>query len=354
MEKKPNKSDLLNKLTINRDEVKNDPKMPLFKYIILALVFTVLGAVLSHYFFDGMVVEKVNQITPDVIKQSTTDYVQQAESSEKLQTLDTQKNVAQNNQETILNASGYITARRMATVSSQIMGLLIRVNVEEGMDVAQGQILAQLDNTTAMIGLEQAQSQLFSTQTQLYRAQALLNEARRQYQRTLSNAYSSEADKSMSLTNQETALADVKVIKANIAVAKIEVKRRQELLDQHTIRAPFAGVVTMKNAQPGEIVAPSSAGGGFTRTGICTLVDMQSLEIEVDVNESFIGRVKSGQKVVAQLDAYPDWQIPASVIAIIPTADRGKATVTVRIKIEIQSPKILPDMGVKVAFYKSE
>ena len=112
--------------------------------------------------------------------------------------------------------------------------------------------------------------------------------------------------------------------------------------------------MTKKNAQPGEIVSPSSAGGGFTRTGICTIVDMDSLEIEVDVNESFIGRVYPGQKVAAQLDAYSDWTIPASVIAIIPTADRAKATVRVRIKIEIKDDKILPEMGIKVAFLQAD
>jgi multidrug resistance efflux pump len=135
-------------------------------------------------------------------------------------------------------------------------------------------------------------------------------------------------------------------------VAKVETRRQQERLDNHTIRAPFSGVVTQKNAQPGEIVSPSSAGGGFTRTGICTIVDMSSLEIEVDVNESFIGRVYPGQKVRASLDAYPDWDIPASVIATIPTADRAKATVQVRIEIELQDARILPDMGVKVGFLK--
>ena len=147
--------------------------------------------------------------------------------------------------------------------------------------------------------------------------------------------------------------ADLKRAQADIAVLEVEIERQRERLEDHTITAPFAGVVTVKNAQTGEIVSPGSAGGGFTRTGICTIVDMASLEIEVDVNEAFIGRVFAGQRVVANLDAYPDWDIPAAVIAIIPTADRAKATVRVRIGIEARDARILPDMGVKVAFLKA-
>ena len=120
------------------------------------------------------------------------------------------------------------------------------------------------------------------------------------------------------------------------------------------LRAPFAGVVVTKNAQPGEMISPISAGGGFTRTGICTIVDMTSLEIEVDVNEAYIQRVKAGQDVNAVLDAYPDWQIPAEVIAIVPTADRQKATVRVRIGFRERDSRVLRDMGVKVAFLGSE
>jgi RND family efflux transporter MFP subunit len=133
-------------------------------------------------------------------------------------------------------------------------------------------------------------------------------------------------------------------------VAERQVALRQSDLDDTVIRAPFAGVALSKDAQPGEMVSPVSAGGGFTRTGISTIVDMSSLEIEVDVNESFINRVTPGQKVEATLDAYPDWRIPAHVITIVPTADRQRATVLVRIAFEQLDPRILPDMGVKVAF----
>jgi multidrug efflux pump subunit AcrA (membrane-fusion protein) len=169
----------------------------------------------------------------------------------------------------------------------------------------------------------------------------------------MKNSFSSEASRTDAMAKLQSLTANFKSADAEIVLAKIDIRRQKERLADHTIRAPFSGVVTVKNAQPGEIVSPASAGGGFTRTGICTIVDMSSLEIEVDVNESFIGRVFPGQTVQANLEAYPDWIIPASVIAIIPTADRAKATVQVRIKLKLSDHRILPDMGVKVAFLKN-
>ena len=254
--------------------------------------------------------------------------------------------------DTILNSSGYITARRMATVSSEVMGLITQVNVEEGMNVEKGQILATLDSQLAEVSLDYAKAQQGVLQARRKVILVNLDEAKINYQRVHKNTYSSESERTTSYANQQSLLANLESADADLQVAKIEVRRQQARLDDHTIRAPFSGVVTQKNAQPGEIVAPSSAGGGFTRTGICTIVDMSSLEIEVDVNESFIGRVYPGQIVNATLDAYPDWPIPASVIATIPTADRAKATVQVRIKIELEDPRILPEMGVKVGFMK--
>ncbi|GAB3020944.1 efflux RND transporter periplasmic adaptor subunit [Bowmanella dokdonensis] len=255
--------------------------------------------------------------------------------------------------QSILNSSGYITARRTATVSAEIMGLITQVNVEEGMQVTEGQVLAQLDNALASVSLELAHAQVKALIARKNAMQADLEEARRNNQRISSNDYSSEAERTRAMSQLQSLTASLESAEADILVARLEARRQQERLDDHTIRAPFGGVVTEKNAQPGEIVAPTSAGGGFTRTGICTIVDMESLEIEVDVNEAFIGRVFPGQKVDAHLDAYPDWTIPASVIAIIPTADRAKATVQVRIKLEESDPRILPDMGVKVAFQKT-
>jgi HlyD family secretion protein len=259
-------------------------------------------------------------------------------------------NVLVNN--SILNSSGYITARRMATVSSEVMGLITEVNVEEGMKVEEGQILARLDDSIARVNLDYAVAQIAVLDARRKSIIANLDEAKSAYQRVLKNTFSIDADRTRTFATQQSLLANLDSVAAELLLAKIEVRRQRERLDDHTIRAPFSGVVTEKNAQPGEIVAPSSAGGGFTRTGICTIVDMNSLEIEVDVNESFIGRVYPDQKVEATLDAYPDWIIPASVIATIPTADRAKATVQVRIKIELSDPRILPEMGVKVGFLK--
>jgi len=257
--------------------------------------------------------------------------------------------------EEILNASGYITARRITTVSSETLGLLASVEVEEGMAVKEGQILARLDDAIASVNHQLAVARVGVLTAQLSSIESDLAESQRELRRIQqldADKFSSEAQLTRAQVNVEKLLAAKASAEADIKVTHLEVKRQQELLDKHTIRAPFAGIVTKKNAQPGEIVSPSSAGGGFTRTGICTIVDMDSLEIEVDVNEAFIGRVYAEQEVVATLDAYPNWDIPARVIAIIPTADRAKATVRVRIGILEKDPRILPDMGVKVAFLK--
>ena len=255
----------------------------------------------------------------------------------------------------ILDASGYITARRMATVSAEIMGLITEVKVEEGMQVTAGQVLARLDNAVASANLRYAEAQVDAAKARIGSIRANLSEAERVLVRAsaLKDAdFSSEASVTRASADFESLKATLASAVADVEVMQIEAERQRERFDDHTIRAPFDGVVTVKNAQPGEIVSPSSAGGGFTRTGICTIVDMDSLEIEVDVNEAFINRVFAGQKVQATLDAYPNWNIPASVIAIIPTADRAKATVRVRIGIHEKDVRILPDMGVKVAFMK--
>jgi RND family efflux transporter MFP subunit len=219
------------------------------------------------------------------------------------------------------------------------MGLITQVNVEEGMSVESGQVLAKLDDVLANVSYDMALAQIDVHSALKKSTQVNLQEARRVHQRIIGNRFSSDAETTNALTRVQSLEADIERIEADMKVARIELERQKERLNDHTIRAPFAGVVTVKNAQPGEIVAPTSAGGGFTRTGICTIVDMNSLEIEVDVSESFIGRVFAGQRVEAKLDAYPDWKIPASV--------------QVRIKLEINDARILPDMGVKVAFLKT-
>jgi RND family efflux transporter MFP subunit len=157
-----------------------------------------------------------------------------------------------------------------------------------------------------------------------------------------------------SKANYDAKQTDVAVAQGNLAVRRAALEIAQRDLDDTIVRAPFTGVVTSKNAQPGEIVSPLSAGGGFTRSGICTLVDMDSLEVEVDVSENFISRVKADEPATLKLNAYPDWNIPAYVIAVVPTADRSKATVKVRVGFKSRDPRILPEMGARVSFLSRE
>ncbi|MGE0703763.1 MAG: efflux RND transporter periplasmic adaptor subunit [Vicinamibacterales bacterium] len=260
-------------------------------------------------------------------------------------------------QAAVLNASGYVTARRRATVSSKITGKVIEVNVEEGMAVKEGQVLARLDDSTIRAALSLARAQANASRQALRENDVRLAEAKL----TLERSTQLFADKLVTQAEVDRARAEVDSIDARLAAAReqVSVAEQQVLLsqtnlDDTVIRAPFSGVAISKNAQPGEIISPMSAGGGFTRTGICTIVDMSSLEVEVDVNESYIGRVVAGQSVTAILDAYPDWEIPARVITTVPTADRQKATVLVRIAFNELDPRILPDMGVKVTFLRED
>lgn len=253
----------------------------------------------------------------------------------------------------VLNASGYVVARRQATVSAKVTGKVAEVLIEEGMEVKQGQLLARLDDTTTRPQLDLAERQLDAANKNLQEVEVRLAEA----ERNLRRSQQLRADKLVSEQSLDAAKAEVDAINARLEALKSEVKVSQSSvrvraqdLDDLLVRAPFNGVVVSKDAQPGEMISPISAGGGFTRTGIATVVDMDSREIEVDVNEAFINRVKAGQKAEAVLDAYPDWTIPCHVINIVPTADRQKATVRVRIGFDQLDPRILPDMGVKVSF----
>jgi RND family efflux transporter MFP subunit len=253
----------------------------------------------------------------------------------------------------VLNASGYVVARRQATVSAKTTGRVAEVLIEEGMEVKQGQVLARLDDSTLRPQFALSERQLDSARKNLQEVEVRLAEAQRNLQRT----QKLRADKLVSEAQLDTAQAEsaalnarLEALRSDVRVAEGSLRVRSQDLDDLTVRAPFDGVIISKDAQPGEMVSPISAGGGFTRTGIATIVDMDSREIEVDVNESFINRVKAGQKTEAVLDAYPDWTIPSHVINIVPTADRQKATVRVRIAFDTLEPRILPDMGVKVSF----
>ena len=254
-----------------------------------------------------------------------------------------------------MNASGYVTARRRATVSSKITGKVIEVNVEEGKAVRQGQVLARLDDSTARAGLALAKAQHSASIRAVHENEVRLAEAKLTFGRMtalLKDGVVTQAELDRAKAEYDSIDARIAALREQVNVAEQQVALQQTNIDDTIIRAPFSGVAVTKDAQPGEMVSPVSAGGGFTRTGICTIVDMRSLEIEVDVNESYINRVKSGQAVTAVLDAYPDWQIPAQVITLVPTADRQKATVMVRIGFKALDPRILPDMGVKVTFLR--
>ncbi len=261
--------------------------------------------------------------------------------------------VPQSSSAAILQATGYVTARREATVSAQVTGTLSEVLIEEGEHVEAGQVLARLENEAQKAAVTQAKAQLKSARASLGQYDLQLAQARRDLER-------SEVLRTRQLISEqafETTRAQVQTLQAQVESRREEVQlvlaavRGSEVqLDYTTIRAPFSGVVVAKAAQAGEIVSPDSAGGGFTRTGVGTIVDMDSLEIEVDVNEAYINRVKPDQLAQAKLDAYPDWTIPAHVIAIVPTAVRSKATVKVRVGIELKDRRILPDMGVRVSF----
>ena len=257
----------------------------------------------------------------------------------------------------VLDASGYVTARRRATVSSKITGKVVEVNVEEGMAVREGQILARLDDSNARAALLLAEAQLEAARRAVAENDVRLAEARvtlRRRQQLVKDGLATQADLDQIQADVDSGEARVAAARQQVHVAERVVGVQQTDLDSTIIRAPFTGVAVSKDAQPGEMVSPVSAGGGFTRTGICTIVDMRSLEIEVDVNESYINRVKPTQDVTAVLDAYPDWQIPARVITTVPTADRQKATVLVRIGFKALDRRILPDMGVKVSFLRDE
>ena len=253
----------------------------------------------------------------------------------------------------VLNASGYVVARRLATVSSKVTGRIAEVLFEEGATVTDGQLLARLDPSNAQADLNVADSSLVAAQRNLREIEVRLADARRTQKR-----YQELVERKLVAQSLlDAANADVSALEARLAASQAEVgvaqsrvaQARQGLTDLE-IRAPFAGVVISKDAQPGETVSPMSAGGGYTRTGIATIVDMDSREIEVDVNEAYINRVHDEQTVAAVLDAYPDWTIPGHVIGIVPTADRQKATVKVRIGFDALDPRMLPDIGIKVRF----
>ena len=252
-----------------------------------------------------------------------------------------------------LVASGYVTARRQATVSAEITGRISAVLIEEGDLVEPGEVVARLDDERARLDLRLLEAQLESVRRRVDSTQARLVEAEaalRRTERLVESGFASPAALDTDRARLDSLTADLQAGRADVLATRVRIESQADFVDRHVVRAPFGGVVIAKNAQVGEILSPASAGGGFTRTGVATLVDMDSLELEVDVNENQIQRVQPGQSVEAVLDAYPDWRIPARVEAIIPTADRARATIQVRVALEERDARILPDMAARVTF----
>ena len=249
----------------------------------------------------------------------------------------------------VLQATGYVTARRLATVSAQITGTLTAVLIEEGDHVEKGQVLARLDDSGYKALLDAAKAQADAADAQV----AQVHDAAR-LDALVGRGLVSKQSAEQARSQVDTLRAQLNAQRQQARAAEAQAALAQVNFDCCVVRAPFSGVVTTKDAQVGEIISPLSAGGGFTRTGVGTIVDMDSLEIDVDVNEAYIGRVKPGMTADAVLDAYPDWTIPAHVIAIVPTADRGKATIKVRVALEKKDARVVPDMGVRVSFLEEQ
>ncbi len=263
------------------------------------------------------------------------------------------RSAAESGPPTLLDASGFVTARRIATVSSKVTGRVAEVLIEEGMKVEVNQLLARLDPTDATAQLALSTAQLASSESQLAEARtqlALANTTLARQQELIARQLVSQASLDQAKADRDARAARLISLQKAVEVARDQRVLSEIGLDNTEIRAPFPGVIVAKAAQPGEMISPLSAGGGFTRTGVGTLVDMDSLEVNVDVNEAFIGRVQPQMPIEAVLNAYPDWKIPGTVIAIVPTADRTKATVKVRIALDSKDSRIVPDMGVRVSF----
>jgi RND family efflux transporter MFP subunit len=322
----PSLKDELAALKIERPPERQS--RPWIKWVVLLVVVAAAGAAAWQY---------VNRPRPIEVETATV----------------TQR--AAGMQAAVLNASGYVTARRRATVSSKITGKVVEVNVEEGMAIREGQVLARLDDSQFRASLALAEAQAEAARRNVRESEVRLAEARLaldRAQRLAADKLNTAADLDAARAQVDSLAARIDAAREQVRVAERQIDVERMNLDNTVIRAPFAGIAVSKDAQPGEMVSPNSAGGGFTRTGICTLVDMRSLEIEVDVNENYINRVADGQPVTAVLNAYPDWQVPAHVITTVPKADRQKATVLVRIGFAELDPRILPDMGVKVTFMR--
>ena len=318
--------DLLNELKINRrgSVTKKKRRWPIYVGIVFVLA-------LVYVFFGRSKPIEIETVNP--------------------------RSAAESGPESVLDASGYVTARRIATVSSKVTGKVKEVFIEEGQRVKEGEVLARLDVLDSNAQLQLSQAQVDSSKSQLVEAQAQLKFAQATYNRNSELAGKQLVSKSaLEASKAELDSRKARLVSLQKAIVVSEQQRdvAQIGVDNTIIRAPFDGVIIAKAAQPGEMISPISAGGGSIRTGIGTLVDMDSLEVQVDVNEAYIGRVTPQMPIEAVLNAYPEWKIPGEVIAIIPTADRSKATVKVRVALKSKDPRIVPDMGVRVSFLEAQ
>lgn len=323
-------NELINELRIDRQaRPRTEPPATWGRWWVIAAIVLVLALLLGWWLLRS---------SPLTVRMATA----QAETS-----------AAGSPAASVLDATGYVTARRLATVSAKITGKVAEVLIEEGQRVQEGEVLARLEPTDANAQRALSAAQLQAARSEVNRVQAQLRLAEQTLTRNLELAAArliAQSALDQAVADRASLAAQLQSAQRNVEVSARALDLADIGVDNTIVRAPFDGVITVKAAQPGEIISPSSAGGGFTRTGIGTVVDMTSLEVQVDVNEAFIGRVKPKQKVQAVLNAYPDWIIPAEVIAIVPTADRSKATVKVRIAFLQRDERVVPDMGVRVSF----
>ena len=326
-----NQADLLRQLSIDRTHPASAPRAK-WPWIVSALL---LAGAAAAFFWQRNTAVPVRLVMADV-----------------------QGGRAAGGSGSVLDASGYVVARRQATVSSKVTGKVVEINFEEGQRVKEGDVLARLDDTNLVAQLELGKSQIEQARAQLAELRVSLANAERDAARNRDLVAKKLVPQS-SADNADTLVAQYQARIASteqgVRVAGRQLAVTARNLDDTVVRAPFSGVITVKNAQPGEMISPLSAGGAGTRTGLGTLVDMESLEVEVDVNENFLGKVKAGQRATTKLNAYGDWEIPSKLIAIIPTADRSKATVKVRVGFErkpgeTMDARILPEMGARVSF----
>ncbi len=238
-----------------------------------------------------------------------------------------------------ITANGYVVARTKASVAAKLSGQLEFLGVSEGSHLRRGEVLARIESGDQQAALAQARA----AQAQ---AQASLEQGRRDLERAQRLA----TEQVLSPADLETARTHVDVLDAQLGQARAQVQLAEVNLENTRVRAPFDGTVLRKDAEVGEIVAPASAGGSLTRTSIVTMADLATLEVEVDVNEAYIAQIHNGHSAQITLDAYPDTSFAGRVRQVVPTADRQKATVLVKVSILDRDPRILPEMGARVVF----